>query len=430
MLLPLTISRYLIVNYESSNFSVSQNVWAENAPSEILAIRTANSTAPPAPKSTKKSGISTGGIIGVIAAIAVLAIIAAVTAIFIIRRKRKRRKEEEAKKVDEDDPYRKAEMDGNGKPPVGELYTEGKFGEVDSSSKVEMQGSQPTVPHDDKNRAEIEGSKGGVEMEGTKGGVEMEGGRLRAEMDGDHLAPVEMYAGPHGLYEMPSPITSNSDLPSPMSSSNERSSRSPVGWSHRNKPVPGLPVSGSSDDIEYGAKGNGSELWNGRRPRGQRQSSRSNEVSSPSTGTGELASYSPRSTRLNVPSRTNSPMHIASQSSPARDQQQQKWRKESTSSRNNLTNLSTSSDEAGSGSSNGEQWNRRFDSRDRILPSNTPPDMSPVKSKDRGPSAGRKDVNDRRPSPLGAVARQAALSGDPANEPRRRERALPPGDFF
>ena len=408
-------------------------MWAENAPSEILAIRTANSTAnstaPPAGKSTKKSGISTGGIIGIIAAIVVLAMIAAATAILVIRRKRKRRKEEETKTVEEDDPYRKAEMDGNGKPPIGELYTEGKFGEVDSSSKVEMQGSHPTAPHADKNRAEIEGSKGGVEMEGTKGGVEMEGSRLRAEMDGDHFAPVEMYAGPHGLYEIPSPITSNSDLPSPMSSSNGRSSRSPAGWTHRNKPVPGLPVSESNEYVDNGARGGGSGFWSGGKPRGQRNSSRSNEISLPGTGTGEHASSSPISTRLNVPSRGNSPMHIASQSSPVRGQQRN-WRKDSASNRTTPTNLSTSSDEVGSRSSNGEQWNRRFDSRERILPSNTPPDMSPVKPKDRRPSAGRREIADRRPSPLSVDTGQAAPRVDSANVSGRRERTLPSENFF
>ena len=411
------IYRYLIVNYDQNNFSVSQNVWNENAPTQNLAIKPANSTASQTPKAHNKLGLPVGGIVGIIVAVVVLVIIAAGAAIFVIYRKRKRRKEKEGKKVDEDDPYRKPEMDGNGKPPVNELYAEGKFGEVDSSSKVEMQGSQPKFPHVDKNRAEIEGSKGGVEMEGTKAGVEMEGSRLRAEMDGDHLAPVEMYAGPHGLYEMPSPITSNSDLPSPMSSGNERSSRSSFGRGNRNKPTPNLPDLATHDplSVREGARRGGSGFWTGGRSRGQRQSSNSNKVSLPSLvnrehppsgvslgGVSSANSTSPdrpsgpsqRSTRLDVPSRTTSP-YIASQSSPIRGGQRS-HQTESTSNRTTPTNLSASSDEAGEPNHHVEQWNRRMDSRERILPTNTSPNVSPVR------------INDRRPSTLGAISGQAA----------------------
>ena len=87
-------------------------------------------------------------------------------------------------------------------------------------------------------RAEAEGSRGGWEMEGSKG-------TLRAEMPVPTFAPVEMYAGDHGLYELPSPV-SGSDRPSPISSPHSPERRpGAASWSRRHADVPPLPRSRS-----------------------------------------------------------------------------------------------------------------------------------------------------------------------------------------
>ena len=88
-------------------------------------------------------------------------------------------------------------------------------------------------------RAEAEGSRGGWEMDGTQR-------TLRAEMPVPTFAPVEMYAGDHGLYELPSPV-SGSDRPSPISSphSPERRPGAAASWSRRQMDVPRIPRSGS-----------------------------------------------------------------------------------------------------------------------------------------------------------------------------------------
>ena len=70
-------------------------------------------------------------------------------------------------------------------------------------------------------------------------------GTLRAEMPVPTFAPVELYAGEHGLHEMPSPV-SGSDRPSPISSphSPERRPRA-TSWSRRQADFPRSPRSGS-----------------------------------------------------------------------------------------------------------------------------------------------------------------------------------------
>lgn len=295
-----------------------------------MAIRAANATVAESKGTSTKSGISVGTIAGIIVAVVVLLLFtAAAVAYFLIRKRRKRKIEEETKK-EEDDAYRKAEMDGTGKPPVGELYSEHKLGEADSSSKIEMQGSQPGLAPYDKNKAEMEGSVGRAEMEGTKGGVEMEGsklraemdgGRLRAEMDGDYLAPVELYAGPQGLSELPSPATSNSELPSPLSSGNEKR----VGaarWSKKSKPVPKLPDSESSDlspDAETPGRGSGANMW-GRPPRSltpnndsyPSSESRNGRPSVPSAGPISSPSSPSNHSRSNDPSRRSHQLEVPS----------------------------------------------------------------------------------------------------------------------
>ena len=447
-------SRYLIVDYERSNFSVSQNSWVENAPQHIIPIKSINSTSPPSPQHPKSSGISIGAIVGIIVAAVVLLIFAAVAAFFIIRRRRKKREAEKKKEEEEDDPYRKPEMDGNGKPPIGELYTEGKLGEVDSTSKVEVQGSQPDIAGQVKaNMAEVEGSRGGAEVEGTTGGAEMEGSHLRAEMAGDHYAPVELDAGPQGLYEMPSPGTSNSELPSPLSPSSEgRSGLSPT-WSRRQKPTPRLPDTESSDtatDSDPQGRRNGPGFRPSRPARGPQRSRTPNDVSSPSSNSSERRPNLPspnlrpsqnsdsrgllpdaaslRDAARDTPTRTSTPREVSSQSSGSRERQRRPSNgldRRMGPNRGPPLGQSSTSDQILRRADSGEEGNRRFASRERSLTPRSPDTRSPG-------SPGGIESWERRPSPLG---NNVPLSGSPRAGPQAqggpRERSpIPPGGYF
>ncbi|KAL9102204.1 MAG: hypothetical protein Q9163_002629 [Psora crenata] len=179
---------YLIVDYERSNFSISQSVFQPDAPQEIIAIHSANNTAPHITKIQQPSSFPLGAIIGIAVAAVVLAVSGIAIFFFIRRRRRRRRLENHEEMKSEDlDPLAKPEMDGSGKP-LGELYAEGKLGvEVDSRSVNEVEGSKFDLDNSSKIRLEMEGTRGGAEMEGTKGIHEMQAG--------DFAAPVEMWAG-------------------------------------------------------------------------------------------------------------------------------------------------------------------------------------------------------------------------------------------
>ena len=178
-------------------------------------------------------------------------------------------------------PLQKAEMDATpaGKGPFEDSPYNHKFGEemegskpdlgVDMRKGSEMEGSNPDLAAKLKSemegdagamRAEVPGS-GGVlraeapgsegafraEAEGSRGGWEMDGahGTLRAEMPVPTFAPVELYAGEHGLHEMPSPV-SGSDRPSPISSPHSPERRpGATSWSRRQADFPRSPRSGS-----------------------------------------------------------------------------------------------------------------------------------------------------------------------------------------
>ena len=180
-------------------------------------------------------------------------------------------------------PFQKAEMDGTsaGKspfedPPYGHQVGEEMEGSkpdlgVDMRKGSEMEGSNPDLTMAAKLKSEMEGDAGAMraeapgsggvlraeapgsegvfraEAEGSRSGWEMDGtqGTLRAEMPVPTFAPVEMYAGDHGLYEMPSPL-SGSDQPSPISSPHSPERRpGAASWSRRQMDVPRLPRSRS-----------------------------------------------------------------------------------------------------------------------------------------------------------------------------------------
>ena len=277
------IDRYLIVNYEHSNFSVSQNSWAPNAPSQIISLpANSNATTSKITKTTTPSHkISTGAIIGIIVAVAVLIIASAIALFYFFKRRRDRKNTgKDETHGDEMNPLQKPEMDATpaGKGPFDDSPYNPKLGEemegskpdlVDIRKGSEMEGSNPDLAAKLKSemegdagamRAEVPGS-GGVlraeapgsegtfraEAEGSRGGWEMDGaqGTLRAEMPVPTFAPVELYAGEHGLYEMPSPL-SGSDRPSPISSPHSPERRPGAkSWNRRQADLPRSPRSGS-----------------------------------------------------------------------------------------------------------------------------------------------------------------------------------------
>ena len=420
------IDRYLIVNYEQSNFSVSQNIWEENAPSQILSIDAANTTTPTkitkVQQTTSKS-ISTGAIIGIAVSVVALIIVAAIAIFFFIRtRRRSRREKEEREKIDDVEPFQKAEMDATSRVLPGELYAEGKAGEVDSSSKIEMQGSDVNISAYDKNTAEMEGTRGAVEMEGTKGGAEMEGSRQNAEMEGSGFASVEMYAGDHGLYELPSPETAakeGSDVPSPLGGSRRNRRSRIASWNRRQKPTPSVPQSESyeisPDSAESDRRSGSAGMWTGRGPR---DTASTQDVSLPTSESsrsrqrnrGDLLTQ-----RLDRASRSHPPPDISSPSDSSHECPTPPI--ESTYSRN--TALSSTSDGSRERLDSGaDAWNRRFGISPRSL---TPNDISSPSHRSR-----------RERERLGSAASggSGGVSSPSNYQTPSRGSPQPPGNFF
>ena len=303
----------------------------EDAPSQIKPNPAASSTTstPPGTKIVQSTNkISTGAIIGIaVGAVVLIILTAGLIGFCLLKRRKKRKSREESEKKDGVNLFGdKPEMDGTAKPPMTELYAPDKHREeMDSTSKVELAGLGGASAYD-KNAAEMAGSRGGVEMEGTKGGVEMEASKphLRSEMEGDHLAPVELYAGPDGLYELPSPNTENSDIPSPLGPPTSRRSRAPA-RSRRDKPTPSLPQSESSEIS--GPESSDAErlpnpgMWSGRRPpRGTPRTVSAHDVSSPTSESSRERRADPFRqadpiSRYGTPRSTNSAASISSPTS-------------------------------------------------------------------------------------------------------------------
>ena len=258
------------MDYEHSNFSISQSLFLDNVPSKVIAIPSANNTAPGI-QETHQSSFPVGAIVGIVVAVVLFAF-AGIAAFFFTRRRRRRRLEDyERKKAEEFDPTAKPEMDGTGTTPIGELYAEGKVGaEMDSKSVNEMEGSKGGFYNDDKLRNEMEGSRGGHEMHAD-----------------DVSAPVEMWAGPEGLFELPTPDSGPTERPNPesrvpsssasgrpspasRSDSNRMNSSRILSWNRRNHHKSSLPTNESSEisspttDPASG-RGSGADPWSDRR---------------------------------------------------------------------------------------------------------------------------------------------------------------------
>ena len=361
---------------------------------------------------------------GIIVAVILLLIIAAAGIFFLLRRRRKRRKAKGADATDGAYALNKPELDGVGKGPVGELFSEGKAGESDSSSKIEMQGSNAGVSSA-KHRAEMEGSRGilASEMEGTRGVLrsEMEGTPQNSEMEGSAFTPVEMYAGPHGLYELDSPqieAAESTDVPSPLGGSRKRRSGI-VSWGRRQRPTPSLPHS-SSDDISPNTdepdRRSGAGMWTSRRPRGTPRSLTPQDVSSPTSESsrsrmrnrGDLLTQ-----RLEAASRSNHPPEI---SSPSDSSRERRPRPTLDSAYSNRTTAVSSDGSRERLDSSADAWNRRFGAEPRSL---TPDVPSPGTLGRRG--------GERLGS---ATSGEEGISGGSNYHTPGDSSPLPPGNFF
>lgn len=214
------------MDYERRNFSVSQNVWRERSTPQIFPIAAVDNGTDTAtiPSSGDRRSISAGGIAGVVLGIVVGLVAAALVTFFILRKRRRNRRVKEtadilaAKATDESDPFQKAEMDGSGKDPPGELDA---TPEAQDCPVLEMNGEAAT--------AEVEGSRAGIEIPGDTTWSAKKKGQL------PNTEPVEMDAGSNGLSEAPA---ASPTAPKSIAGSLERLGsrvRPPV----RRKPLPG-----------------------------------------------------------------------------------------------------------------------------------------------------------------------------------------------
>lgn len=182
-------NRYLIVDYERQNFSISQSAFIEDAKQDLVSIPprgndtlVINRTTQP-PPSPKFSG---GVLAGIIVTILTLIILVSGSIIFLVRR----RKANLAKSKPDETSFEKPELDAQTKPIVGELYS--PHGEADSRELNKMSELDATI-------------RAVVEVEGCHGGFEMEGSKCGAEMESNAPAAVELDDGSVTRPVLPSP---------------------------------------------------------------------------------------------------------------------------------------------------------------------------------------------------------------------------------
>ena len=190
---------FLTVDYERSNFRVSQAIWTPNASQNITTILSVNDPTPTLSPSKPDPShkLSTGVTVGIIVAAVCLCLLISAAIGWLLRRRRKRRK---SGKTSEDNIGEKPEIEDTSPQKINELHSDANTpGEVEGDDTfsghnkkhgLEMEGS----PGRDSNRAEAPGTFGGVEIEGSRGGIEMEGSMV-PEMDGGQEELFELPAG-------------------------------------------------------------------------------------------------------------------------------------------------------------------------------------------------------------------------------------------
>ena len=189
--------RYMVVDYERGNFSISQNTWTGTPPQlvPITAVQngeTDSTTTGRTNASTEKT-ISKGAIAAIVIVLVLGCLVAVIIAIILIRRKRRRRQDaaaqaEKSLQPEQINNFQKAEMDGSGKPLPGELDSV-----IPLKLPAEARGSFV---------AETEGDGIVAEVPGDGANIEMDVDSARAVMQRG-LKPVEMDAGTFGIPEAP-----------------------------------------------------------------------------------------------------------------------------------------------------------------------------------------------------------------------------------
>ena len=165
----------MIVDYERRNFSISPNDWYGDTTPQIVPIASTdipsmvNNTSASDGDATRRHKMpasTIGSVIG--AAFFGIFIAAVVASLYLFRRRRRKGQKQPRDPMIEEviDPFAKAEMDGSGKDPPGELEAP----------------SQLPVEADSSSRAELPGNLGGTrELAGSRVSVEIEGSAPAAE---------------------------------------------------------------------------------------------------------------------------------------------------------------------------------------------------------------------------------------------------------
>lgn len=178
------------MDYERSIFRVQQALWQQDASQNLTSILSIDASTPtrsdtPASSSHK---LSTGAVVGIVVGAIVLCLLIAGAAIWYFLRKRKREKRKKItpestihdEQAEAGDSSKPTELGGDAKGPA-EFPGDGNY----YSSDKKLGGAEVEGSPAPSNRAEVQGTPGGVEMEGSRGGVEMEGSRGGVEMDGN-----------------------------------------------------------------------------------------------------------------------------------------------------------------------------------------------------------------------------------------------------
>ena len=120
---------YLVVDYERSNFSLSQCDFTENASQQIVAITIPNATSGTAPSTSSSQpthGLSSAAIAGIVIAVVVVALMVAI-AYYLLRRRQKQAAYESTETDELEDREETKDVDNNtdaGSQHVPELETE------------------------------------------------------------------------------------------------------------------------------------------------------------------------------------------------------------------------------------------------------------------------------------------------------------------
>ena len=268
------------MDYERSNFSLSQSIFVENAKQNIIPILSINDTSHNITivhQKPSNSGrkLSSGALAGIVVAIVILCILVIGAIVFVVRRRRRNSEKPPAQDLEDE----KLELDGLNKPVLAELYN--PPGEADSREAfkpgLEMEDNTPVAKA--RRLAEVEGSHGGVEMEGSRGGVEMDGGTAAVELDAGPVRWQNLSPPDTGTPELPSPAIppEQQRLPSPRGTQRPTSpgDRTPTSTSAALGPTPGDVPASSGDEntepVERGKKRLGGRMaWGPRRRRDER----------------------------------------------------------------------------------------------------------------------------------------------------------------